>query len=78
MNLSDLRARVARLDQLARGLAKEVTLWKSCNDPLLYVERKAYLGAIQDTLVGAEAARVALAKVMQRLERDKIHLQNGK
>jgi hypothetical protein len=69
MNLSDLRARVARLDQLARGLAKEVTLWKSCNDPLLYVERKAYLGAIQNTLAGAEAARVALAKVMQRLEK---------
>jgi hypothetical protein len=78
MNLSDLRARVARLDQLARGLAKEVTLWKSCNDPLLYVERKAYLGAIQDALVGIEAARVALAKAMQRLERDKVHLQNGK
>ena len=78
MNLSDLRARVARLDQLARGLAKEVTLWKSCNDPLLYVERKAYLGAIQNALVGIEAARVALAKVMQRLERDNGHLQNSK
>ena len=73
MNLSDLRARVARLDQLARGLAKEVTLWKSCNDPLLYVERKAYLGGIQDALVGIEAARVALAKAMQRLDRDKVH-----
>ena len=72
MNLSDLRARVARLDQLARGLAKEVTLWKSCNDPLLYVERKAYLGGIQDGLVGIEAARVALAKAMQRLDRDKV------
>jgi hypothetical protein len=69
MNVSDLRARVARLDQLARGFAKEVTLWKSCNDPLLYVERKAYLGAIQDALAGTEAARVALAKVMQRLEK---------
>jgi hypothetical protein len=69
MNQPDLRARVARLDQLARGLAKEVTLWKSCNDPLLYVERKAYLSAIQDALAGIEAARVALAKVMQRLEK---------
>ena len=70
MNLSDLRARVRRLDQLARGLAKEVTLWKSCNDPLLYLERKAYLGGIQDALAGAEAARVVLAKVMQRLEKE--------
>jgi hypothetical protein len=70
MNLSDLRARVRRLDQLARGLAKEVTLWKSCNDPLLYLERKAYLGGIQDALAGAEAARVVLAKVVQRLEKE--------
>jgi hypothetical protein len=70
MNLSDLQARVRRLDQLARGLAKEVTLWKSCNDPLLYLERKAYLDSIQDTLAGAEAARVILAKVVQRLEKE--------
>jgi hypothetical protein len=70
MNLSDLQARVRRLDQLARGLAKEVTLWKGCNDPLLYLERKAYLGSIQGALAGAEAARVVLAKVMQRLEKE--------
>jgi hypothetical protein len=71
MNLSDLRARVRRLDQLARGLAREVSLWKGCDDPLLYLERKAYLGGIQDTLAGAEAARVTLAKVVQRLERER-------
>jgi hypothetical protein len=66
----DLAARVRRLDQLARGLAKEVALWKSCNDPLLYLERKAYLNAIQDALAGTEAARVALVKARQRLERE--------
>jgi hypothetical protein len=68
MNLADLKARVRRLDQLSRGLAKEVTLWKACNDPLLYLERKAYLHAIQDALAGVEAARVVLVKVYQRLE----------
>ncbi len=72
MNLADLTARVHRLDQLARGLAKEVTLWKGSNDPLLYLERKAYKGAIQDALAGVEAARVVLAKVCQRLEDDKV------
>jgi hypothetical protein len=36
----------------------------------LYLERKAYLAAIQDALAGVEAARVLLAKVRQRLERD--------
>jgi hypothetical protein len=69
MNLVDLKARVSRLDELSRGLAKEVTLWKACNDPLLYLERKAYLNAIQDALAGVEAARVLLAKVSQRLEK---------
>jgi hypothetical protein len=67
MNREDLQARVRRLDQLARGLAKEVSLWKGSNDPLLYLERKAYLGAIQDALAGVESARVVLAKVVQRL-----------
>jgi hypothetical protein len=69
MNLADLQARVRRLDQLSRGLAKEVSLWKACDDPLLYLERRAYLGAIQDALAGTESARVVLAKVVQRLEK---------
>jgi hypothetical protein len=68
MNLQDLTARVRRLDELRRGLAKEVTLLRKGNDPLLYLERKAYLTAIQDALAGVEAARVALAKACQRLE----------
>ena len=70
MNLSDLSARVERLDQLSRGLAKEVIMWKACNDPLLYLERKAYLAAIRDAVSGVEAARVTLAKARQRLERE--------
>ena len=68
MNLEDLTSRLRRLDVLARGLAKEGTLWKQCNDPLLYRERKAYMRAIQDTLAGIEAARVVLAKLVQRME----------
>jgi hypothetical protein len=67
MNLNDLTARVQRLDQLARGLAKEVWMWKRGNDPLLYLERKAYLNAIQDALAGIETARVVLSRVKQRL-----------
>ncbi len=70
MNLADLTARVRRLDELARGLAKEVTLWKECNNPLLFLERKAYVNALLDALTGMEAARVVLAKVRQRLEKE--------
>jgi hypothetical protein len=69
MDVKAIAARVRRLDQLARGIAKEVVLWKGCSDPLLYLERKDYLNAIQTAAAGAEAARVALVKVRQRLER---------
>jgi hypothetical protein len=68
MTLADLVARVQRLDELTRGLAKEVVLWKECNDPLLYLERKAYLEAIQDALAGVDTARIVLARARQRIE----------
>jgi hypothetical protein len=68
MTLTDLAARVGRLDELARGLAREVALWKKGDDPLLYLERRAYLDAIQDALAGVEEARVVLARARQRLE----------
>ena len=59
-----------RLDQLSRGLAKEAWLFRigAGNDPMLYLERKAYREAIADALAGIEKARVTLAKVIQRLE----------
>ncbi len=68
MTLADLKARVDRLHELAVGFAKEVTLWRACDDALLYVERRAYLKAIQDALAGIEEARVVLARARQRLE----------
>lgn len=68
MNRADLEVRVRRLDELARGLAKEVALWKDGSDPLLYLERKAYLNAIMDALSGMEQARAVLAQVRQRVE----------
>jgi hypothetical protein len=58
MNLTDLEARVERLDQLSRGLAKEEILWKQCNDQLLYRERQDYLAAIRAALSGGKGARV--------------------
>jgi hypothetical protein len=68
MNLNDLVARVQRLDQLSRGLAKELVLWKPCNDPLLYRERQDYLKAMRQALSGVEGARVVFVKARQRLE----------
>jgi hypothetical protein len=62
-----IKQRIDRLDQLSRGLAKEVVLLRAANDPLLYLEQKAYLAGIQDALAGVEGARVALARARQRL-----------
>jgi hypothetical protein len=58
INLTDLEARVERLDQLSHGLAKEELLWKEGNDPLLYRERQDYLAAIRAAVSGVEGARV--------------------
>ena len=68
MGLADLKARIERLDKLARGFAAEVGRWKGAADPLLYRERKAYLAGILDALAGVEAARVVLAGVVRRME----------
>jgi hypothetical protein len=70
LTVVDLKARIARLGQLERGFAREVALQREAEDQLLFRERKQYLTAIQDALAGAEAARVVLAAVVKRVERD--------
>jgi hypothetical protein len=68
MDVAGIRAKHARLDQLSRGLAKETVVIKDAEDPLLYVERRDYLTALEDALAGVESARVVLAKALHRLE----------
>jgi hypothetical protein len=66
MGVAKIKARIARLEKLSRGFAVEVARWKDASTPVLYRERKAYLGAVQDALAGVEAARVVLAGVVHR------------
>jgi hypothetical protein len=61
---TDLKARVERLDRLAR----EVELQRGAEDVLLFRERRQYLRGIQHALAGAEAARVVLEAVLRRVE----------
>jgi hypothetical protein len=68
MGLAEIKGRIERLDKLARGFSLEVGRWKGAAGPLLYRERKTYLGAVQDTLAGVEAVRVVLAGVLRRIE----------
>ena len=39
MDTDGIKRRIGRLDELSRGLAKEVVLMKAGDDPLLYLER---------------------------------------
>ena len=50
-------------------MAKEAAAWKTGEDPLLYLERKAYLNAMLNALAGLEEARVVLAAAAGPLER---------
>ena len=63
----DLQGRVRRLEQLAVGLAKEVSIMRAGDDPLLRLERVAYLGGVHDAIDGVEKARVTLVRVLLRL-----------
>jgi hypothetical protein len=67
-DVADLKARIERLEKLARGFSAEVGRWKGDDGLLLFRERKAYLAAVQDALAGVDAARVVLAGVVRRLE----------
>jgi hypothetical protein len=69
LTLADLKGRIARLERLAKGLAREVDRQRGAEELLLFRERKQYLAAVQDALAGAEAARVVLAGVVKRMER---------
>ena len=69
MNAAAIAARVRRLDQLSLGLAREISIVDKANDPMLYLERRAYLDALHATVRGVEAARVVLVKARQRLDR---------
>jgi hypothetical protein len=66
LDLQDLKARIERLDRLARGLARVIRLQKGAEDVLLFRERRQYLRAVQEALAGAEAARVVLEGVVKR------------
>ncbi len=68
MTLEQIAARVERLDELARGLAKELVQVRQADDPLLYAKRRGYLDALGRVLGGAEEARVVLARTQQRIE----------
>jgi hypothetical protein len=68
LNLPDLATRCRRLESLCIGLMRECAIIGRGDDPLLYLERQAYLAAVRGAVAGLESARVVLAKARQRIE----------
>ena len=58
--------RIERLEQLGKGLAREIVVIGAGEDPLLYLERRDYLKGLRHALDGIEAARVVLCRARQR------------
>ena len=54
MTIEDIRRRIARLAELSIGLNRERVAWEEAQDPLLYLERKAYLQAVRQAISGVE------------------------
>ena len=67
--LHHIKARVARLDELTRALRKEIVAIAAGDDPLLYLERKAYMTAGRGAVAGLDEARVVMACSAGRMER---------
>jgi hypothetical protein len=67
LTVADIKARIARLDRLMKGLVKDVGLQRGAEDVLLFRERRQYLAGIQDALAGAEEARVVLEGAVKRM-----------
>ena len=68
MTVADLAARCRRLESLSRGLMLEFHFITKGDAPLLYLERRAYMMALQAATSGLEGARVVLAKARHRIE----------
>jgi hypothetical protein len=73
VDVADLAARGRRLESLFIGLMREFQVMGAADDPLLYLERRAYLTALQAASSGLENARVVLAKARQRIEGARRH-----
>jgi hypothetical protein len=69
LTVDGLRARVGRFHDLYRGLARETAIpLVEDNDPLLFMERRAYQAAVHRAIAGLEDARFTLATAIQRIE----------
>jgi hypothetical protein len=67
MSAADIMARIRRLEQLTRGVARELQLVERTKI-FQYRERRDYFDALRYIWIGLENARDALVKARQRLD----------
>lgn len=67
MGARQVEQRARRLEEVLRVLALECIASRYGGDPLLRLERRAFLGALREGLEGVERARAALMAVARRL-----------
>jgi hypothetical protein len=48
----DLTARICRFEELTHHLHREAILFRKGEDPLLFLERRAYLSALDEAIGG--------------------------
>jgi hypothetical protein len=60
--VEDLKKRIERREEVVKGFEREFLIISAGNDPMLYLERQAYLAALRAAVAGCEEARITLAK----------------
>jgi hypothetical protein len=69
ITVDSLHTRVRRFHDLYRELAPETAIpHAEDNDPLHFVEQRAYKDAVHRAIAGLEDARISLAMAVQRIE----------
>jgi hypothetical protein len=69
LELRDIKARIDRLEALAKGLAEDGRLGRPAGDAVLDGwEHRAYVRAVEDARAGVDEARNLLAAAVRRVE----------
>jgi hypothetical protein len=69
LQLPQIKSRIDRLRELARGLGQGVASQKDADGPLAPLERRNYVMYLMNALAEMEQARVVLMNLVKRLEK---------
>jgi hypothetical protein len=69
LTVQGLSTRIARLEQLTRGMRKDMTTVEKSQSPFKEAEKQAYLVAMAQTCEAMEKARRILIDVRYRIDR---------